>query len=251
EARAIKERVGLEVELFIHGSMCMSYSGNCVISNFTSGRDSNRGGCAHSCRFEYSLDFGDGRKEDSTFFMSSKDLNGLEQLPLCCEYGIDSLKIEGRMRGPLYVATMCKGYREALEFETTTDILWQDWKRRLEKTSHRDYCQGSLIERAGEESIYDQRESDENPYPFAGTILEVVPDQHLLLHAKTALSPGDRIEILTFKGEDLPLAIGQLLSIDDRPIMRCRPSSVVKLPYHPGAAAKMIVRKVLPTLVHP
>ncbi|MBI2520278.1 MAG: U32 family peptidase C-terminal domain-containing protein [Bdellovibrio sp.] len=246
EAKTIKEQVGLEVELFIHGSMCMSYSGNCVISNFTSGRDSNRGGCAHSCRFEYSLDLRDGGRETKTFFMSSKDLNGLELLPLCLEYEIDSLKIEGRMRGPLYVATMCKVYREALDYGPAPPMLCQNWKARLEKTSHREYAQGSLLCRAGEESIYDQRESEENPYPFAGTILEVVPDQHILLHAKTALSPGDTIEILTFQGNDISITLDQLFSIDNHPITRCRPSSVIKLPYRSGVTAKMIVRKVLP-----
>ncbi|HAZ13308.1 MAG: hypothetical protein A2X86_15200 [Bdellovibrionales bacterium GWA2_49_15] len=254
EARNIKERSGLEVELFIHGSMCMSYSGHCVISNFTSGRDSNRGGCAHSCRFEYSLDLGDDRKGPSTFFMSSKDLNGLDLLPLCSEYGIDSLKIEGRMRGPLYVGTMCKVYHEVLETlekGPASQKLWQDWRRRLEKMSHRDYSQGSLLKPADLESIYDQRESEENLYPFAGTVLEAMPGQHLLLHAKTALSPGDTVDIVTFKGEDISLPITQLFSIDNRPLSRCRPSSVIKLPYHPGVAASMIVRKVLPVSVHP
>jgi putative protease len=98
EAGKIKREAGIEIEMFIHGSMCMAYSGNCVISNFTQGRDSNRGGCAHSCRFEYSLEGLDTLEKKKAYFMSSKDLEGLRVLPQFIEEGIDSLKIEGRMK---------------------------------------------------------------------------------------------------------------------------------------------------------
>ena len=92
-----KKRDGLEVEMFVHGSMCTAYSGNCVISNYTSGRDSNRGGCAHSCRFEYKLETEKG--DVNSYFMSSKDLNGMELLPAFLDAQIDSLKVKGRMKG--------------------------------------------------------------------------------------------------------------------------------------------------------
>ncbi|RLA64170.1 MAG: U32 family peptidase, partial [Epsilonproteobacteria bacterium] len=103
EAAKIKRETGLEVELFIHGSLCMAFSGNCVISNYTMGRDSNRGGCAHNCRFEYSMDFGD--KKVNSFFMSSKDLMGISQIPEFFLNEIDSIKVEGRMKTHLYVGT--------------------------------------------------------------------------------------------------------------------------------------------------
>jgi putative protease len=92
EACEIKKATGLEIEMFVHGSMCMAYSGNCVISNYTQGRDSNRGGCAHSCRFEYSIEFDKQNNEAmKAYFMSSKDLEGIRLLPEFIAAGIDSL----------------------------------------------------------------------------------------------------------------------------------------------------------------
>lgn len=114
EASQIKKATGLEVELFIHGSLCMAYSGNCVISNYTMGRDSNRGGCAHNCRFEYSMDFGD--KKENSFFMSSKDLMGISQIPEFFASEIDSVKVEGRMKTHLYVRTITKAYKRAISY---------------------------------------------------------------------------------------------------------------------------------------
>ena len=115
EAGRIQREAGIEIELFVHGAMCMAYSGHCVISNFTQGRDSNRGGCAHSCRFSYDVKFESGQHE-SSFVMSSKDLEGLMALPQFVEEGIVSLKIEGRMKGPLYAATTTRVYRAALDY---------------------------------------------------------------------------------------------------------------------------------------
>ena len=118
EAKKIKEIADVEIEMFIHGSMCMAYSGNCTISNFTQGRDSNRGGCAHSCRFEYSIDFNhlDSKEKKTAYFMSSKDLNGIKVLPEYIEHEIDSIKVEGRMKSHLYAGTISKTYSEALNY---------------------------------------------------------------------------------------------------------------------------------------
>ena len=88
EAKNIKKKVGIEIEMFIHGSMCISHSGNCVISNYTAGRDSNRGGCAHSCRFKYKF-----QNNQEAYFMSSKDLNGINHLLEFSASNINSLKI--------------------------------------------------------------------------------------------------------------------------------------------------------------
>ncbi len=110
EAGKIKREAGVEVEMFVHGSMCMAYSGNCVISNFTQGRDSNRGGCAHSCRFEYSLKFENEEEKRRAYFMSSKDLNGLAHLEEFIKEGIDSIKGGGKDEKP----SLCRHHLKSL-----------------------------------------------------------------------------------------------------------------------------------------
>lgn len=251
EAKLIKEATGLEIEMFVHGSMCMAFSGNCVISNYTQGRDSNRGGCAHSCRFEYSIDFEGHTKEKleakKAYFMSSKDLEGIRQLTEFIEAGIDSLKVEGRNKSHYYAGTISKVYSEALRFYREHGHFLSDdlikWENELRKISHRDYTSGSLEEHAGETSIYNQRESDENEYVVSGVVLEVVPMEHILLEVRSAFYPGDVLEIMPFRGETLMHKIATVKTIADLPVAKSKPGSVVKIPYVAGAERFNIIRR--------
>ena len=106
-----------QIEVFIHGGMCSSYSGKCMLSNCMTNRDANRGGCAHSCRWKYDLYDGDNKinEDDKYFAMSSKDLNSIMFIPQFIEYGVDSLKIEGRMKSLNYIACVCKAYRNCID----------------------------------------------------------------------------------------------------------------------------------------
>lgn len=123
-----------QIEVFIHGGMCSSYSGKCMLSNCMTNRDANRGGCAHSCRWKYDLYDGDSKlnKNNEYFSMASKDLNALQFIPDFIEIGVDSLKIEGRMKSLNYIACVCKAYRKCiddyisgneLDFDTYNDII--------------------------------------------------------------------------------------------------------------------------------
>ena len=123
-----------QIEVFIHGGMCSSYSGKCMLSNCMTNRDANRGGCAHSCRWKYDLYDGDSKlnKNNEYFSMASKDLNALQFIPDFIEMGVDSLKIEGRMKSLNYIACVCKAYRKCIDdyisgkelnFETYNDII--------------------------------------------------------------------------------------------------------------------------------
>lgn len=248
EAKAIKEETGLEIEMFVHGSMCMSFSGNCVISNYTQGRDSNRGGCAHSCRFEYSIDFKNESLENKkAYFMSSKDLEGIRMLTEFIEAGIDSLKVEGRNKSHYYAGTISKVYSEALAFYKTHGHFLSDdlirWEEELTKVAHRDYTSGSLDEHADESSIYNQREHDENEYVVSGVILEVVPGQHTLLEVRSAFFPGETLEVMPFRGPVLNLKIEKIESIANQLVPKSKPGSVVKVPYVEGAEKFNLVRK--------
>ena len=246
EAEAIKRDARVEVELFAHGAMCMAYSGNCTISNYTAGRDSNRGGCVQSCRFKYSMSDERGGTGDSNYFLSSKDLQGIEFLADFCQSGIDSLKIEGRMKSALYVATTVSAYVSA------RDQLLND-PRKYDKTaflaqlhtmSHRDYTAGNLIEKAGANSIYyHDDEHVPHSHDMLGIILEAKPNAYLALQLKNRLLRGEPAELITEKGGIISLDTSTLRSVAGLELEKAQPNRVVLLPYHEQAQKDLLVRK--------
>jgi putative protease len=249
EAGLIKREAQIEVEMFIHGSMCMAYSGNCVISNFTQGRDSNRGGCAHSCRFEYSLDLGlDSMEKKKAYFMSSKDLEGLRILPDFISEEIDSLKIEGRMKSHLYAGTMSKVYSEALSFyQENGHFLSEDlmsWEMELKKVSHRTYTQASLVKPAGPDSIFNEREnSSDSEWQMVGKVLEASPKTGIVLEVRNAFNQGDTIEILPFNGKAVSIVANEITDIMMKPLSRTKPSTLIKLPFVDGVERWQLARQ--------
>lgn len=249
EGGMIKRATGLEVEMFIHGSMCMAYSGNCVISNYTQGRDSNRGGCAHSCRFEYSFELGNEEKKHA-YFMSSKDLEGVRVLPEFINEGIDSIKIEGRMKSNLYAGTVSKVYSDALRYYAkhgnflSDDML--EWEKEIGKISHRDYTTASLITPAGDDSIFNERESSADiEYAIVGNIIEVKKDEFIVVEVKNAFNQGDELELLPFRGFAKKFTANTILGLDQAIQERTKPSTLIRLPYVEGADQWNILRKQL------
>lgn len=146
----------LELEVFVHGAMCVSYSGRCVLSNYIAGRDSNRGECAQPCRWEYELRergsegnwFGIEQDSRGTYILNSRDMNLLGRIGELCELGVDSLKIEGRMKSVAYVATVVNAYRMALDGYAAAAEAGVEYApgsalaQELENTSHRPFCEG-------------------------------------------------------------------------------------------------------------
>ena len=252
EGQKIKEQTGLEIELFVHGSMCSAYSGNCVISNYTAGRDSNRGGCAHSCRFSYSLR--DGERSEQSFFMSSKDLQGIALLEQYVAAGVDSIKIEGRMKGPIYVATVTKVYREALDYlghwrrDGEGDRAeWcqrlSGWQRELESFAHRDYSTASLLFPAGPDSIYDQREElKKRSHDVLGTVVEV-SKKELIVSVKNSFAADSVVEVLPFRGAPIVFPAGQMKSLGGASLECARSSTLVRLSGVLGVERGNVVRQ--------
>ncbi len=244
EASRIKKATGLEVELFIHGSMCMSYSGNCTISNFTQGRDSNRGGCSHSCRFDYELV--DSKVNKSAFFMSSKDLNGLSLLDEFVQSEIDSIKVEGRMKGPLYAASISKTYKEALTYYSQEKKLDNEklryFEQELNKFTHRSYFSGSLESPAGLESVFDERDHKKNQTKVFGTVIDVIEDKFFIIDSLTKVLPGSIIEILKFNEGIITHQLNSLRDLNDLELSSTRPNQLIKVPYISGVAKNNIVR---------
>lgn len=256
EAAEMKKKAGIEIEQFIHGSMCMSYSGHCTISNFTQGRDSNRGGCAHSCRFLYTLSYDSHdreglqskeNRERKGFFMSSKDLNGLSEIPLFSKFEIDSLKVEGRMKGALYAATITKVYREALDHYKNggnfDDQILKEWERELKKVPHRDYAKANLLTKASTETILWDKDSELEDYVIIGEVQKVVKDQFILAEVKNSFLKGDTLEVVAIKGKPKEIYCSSVLNIFDEEIEKTRPSTLVKIPYQTEIQSGDVIRK--------
>lgn len=213
EIRAIRQGVGpdLELECFVHGAMCISYSGRCLLSNYMTGRDANQGDCAQACRWKYHLVeekrpgeyFPITEGPEGTFIFNSKDLCLLDRLPDLLEAGINSFKLEGRVKSQFYVSTIVKVYREALD--ALAQGHWdQDLIDRLmaelSKTSHRAYTQGFFAGRPGPEGQNYESTSYIQDYDFLGLVLAYDPGHgRALLEERNRFRPGDHVELMTRK----------------------------------------------------
>lgn len=181
EIREIKRHVDIEIEAFIHGAMCNSYSGRCVLSNHMTSRDANRGGCAQSCRWKYDL-YEDGEnvtplyeEDDDPYTMGSKDLCMIEDIPEMIEAGVDSLKIEGRMKSVHYVATVVNAYRQAVDSymdDPKAFIYKSEWRDEINKASHRPLTTGFFHgHTTHNDQIYEEG-SKVRSYDFVGLVLD-------------------------------------------------------------------------------
>ncbi|MCH2266978.1 MAG: U32 family peptidase [SAR324 cluster bacterium] len=243
EAGRIRKEVDIEVELFVHGAMCMSYSGNCTISNYTAGRDSNRGGCIQSCRFSYSAIpenteiANDSPEKLPSSLMSSKDLRGMELLPKFIKTGVDSIKVEGRMKSSLYAATTTSAYSRALKWCNSTSF--QEWPQKLkefsgmlEKIPHRGYTEGSLQKQPGADSVYQgERNSRNSGYEIAGTVMEVEDGKSFTLLTQNSFDRGCALEVLTFDGNVIEVSTHEMQDISRLPVLRAKPSRLLRFSY--------------------
>ena len=210
----------LELEAFVHGAMCMSISGRCVLSNYLTGRDSNQGACTHPCRWKYAL-VEESRPgeympvmetERETYIFNSKDLCMIEYLPEMIRAGISSFKIEGRMKTPLYVAVTAKAYREAIDDLLESEEKYRSripyYKELLSKVSHRDYSTGFYLDRPDHDSYVYQNAQYVQQATFVGRILEIMPNGELLVEQRNKFSVGDLVRIV--KPQGIPEAVKTL-----------------------------------------
>lgn len=214
EVREIREKLpeSCEIEAFVHGAMCMSYSGRCLLSNYIVGRDSNRGQCAQPCRYKYHL-MEEKRKEEffpvieddrGTYIMNSKDMCLIEHMPELVEAGINSLKIEGRMKSVFYVASVVKAYREALDTYLKNPKEYEfnpKWMEYLMMPSHRTYYTGFYF---GEENkqVYTSS-AYEKKYDVIGIVRNYDKEKGILtIEQRNKAFDGDKVEILRIKGDN-------------------------------------------------
>lgn len=205
EIREIKEKVpDMELEAFVHGAMCVSYSGRCLISNYLTGRDANRGECTQGCRWSYELIeakrpgekmsiMEDGR---GTYFFNSKDLNLIERLKELSEAGIESFKIEGRMKGVHYVAAVTNAYRRVIDnvYKAEPDI-----KEELNKVSHREYTTGFYFDDGKLKQNY--KTSDYTADSVYLGHIEKGGKGAVAVSAKNTISINDKVELFSPSGK--------------------------------------------------
>ena len=197
----------LEIEVFVHGAMCISYSGRCLLSNYMTGRDANRGDCSQACRWKYSIQEENRPGEyypieedgSGTYIMNSKDLCLIDELDKLIEAGIDSFKIEGRMKTAFYVATVIRSYRQVIDayYEGNyNDETVEKYFNELQKASHRHYTKGFFHKKPdGEDQIY-ENSSYIRKYDFIGTVLEYNPEtKQAIIEQRNRFFPGEDIEI--------------------------------------------------------
>ena len=228
EIRAIRDALPREVELeaFIHGSMCVSYSGRCLLANMMNGRDGNRGTCSQPCRWHYTLyeekrpDFPIPIEQTDlgTFIMSSRDMCMIGHIPELMESGIDSFKIEGRMKTALYVATVARTYRIAIDDYLESPEKYQskmEWyKSEIRKCTHREYITGFYFHKPGTESQVYGSNTYVKPYTYLGTVGAVRGDGLVHLEQKNKFSVGETIEIMKPDGRNLRVEVKGIFTED-------------------------------------
>lgn len=197
----------MEIESFIHGAMCISYSGRCLLSNYFTGRDGNQGACTHPCRWKYAVveEQRPGQylpvyeNDRGTYIFNSKDLCMIEHIPEMVEAGIDSFKIEGRMKTALYVACVARTYRKAIDDYFESEEKYRanmDWYlAEISKCTYRQFTTGFYFGKPSEEAqIYDSN-TYVNEYVYLG-LSQKVDDKYVYIEQKNKFSKGDIIEIM-------------------------------------------------------
>ena len=223
----------LEIETFIHGAMCISYSGRCLLSNYFTGRDANQGACTHPCRWKYAVveEQRPGEylpvyeNERGTYIFNSKDLCMIEHIPELLEAGIDSFKIEGRMKTALYVATVARTYRKAIDdcMESVdkyrNNLAW--YKEQIAACTYRQFTTGFFFGKPSEESqIYDN-----NTYNVGYTYLGMVGARNAAglyqIEQRNKFSVGETIEIMKPNGDNIEVVVKQITDEEGNPMESC------------------------------
>ena len=258
-AREVGDRV--ELETFIHGSMCISYSGRCLLSNYFTGRDGNRGACAQPCRWNYviteekrpGMPLPIEEDRDGTFILSSKDMCTIEHIPALCRSGVKSFKIEGRMKSAYYTAVVTGAYRMAIDTylaDPAHYVFNPEWLAELESVSHREYDTGFWFDRPITDAKTVTRPGylREKAY-FATALEETSPPAHLeqknedgelyLFVQRNKLSVGDRVEWITPGRPGTPFIAREMYGEDGTPLESCPHPSMkfylrVPFPVRPG-----------------
>ena len=227
EIKGIREKIPaeMEIESFVHGAMCISYSGRCLLSNFFTGRDANQGACTHPCRWKYSVveETRPGEympvyeNERGTYIFNSKDLCMIEHIPEMIDAGIDSFKIEGRMKTALYVATVARTYRKAIDDYLEDPKKYEanmPWYRdQISNCTYRQFTTGFYFGKPGDESqIYDSNTYIKE-YTYLG-IIGGIKDGMYRIEQRNKFSVGETVEIMKPDGQNVEVTVEKIIDED-------------------------------------
>ena len=232
EIKEIIDKTGVEIETFVHGAMCSSYSGRCVLSNYFTNRDANRGGCAQICRWNFDL-VKDGKKieNDTKFTMCSKDLCMLEYIGDMIDIGIRSLKVEGRMRSIYYIAVVINNYRRAID-EYYNGTLSEDrikyYRHELDKVANRDSVSQFYDKFPGVNEQYFLGREEASNQAFLG-LVEEYDGEYVTVVSKNFFKPGDKVEIISPDRDTISFVLGDIYDSDGNMLDASRhPENIVK-----------------------
>ena len=235
EIRQIRDNIPaeMEIESFIHGAMCISYSGRCLLSNYFTGRDANRGACTHPCRWKYAVveETRPGEympvyeNERGTYIFNSKDLCMIEHIPEIVGAGIDSLKIEGRMKTALYVACVARTYRKAIDDFFTSEETYRgnmEWYRsEIAKCTYRQFTTGFYFGKPDESTqIYDSN-TYVNEYVYLGIVETVDERGRAKFEQKNKFCVGETIELMKPDGRNIHTKVLAMYSEEGEPVESC------------------------------
>lgn len=223
----------LEIETFIHGAMCISYSGRCLLSSYFTGRDANQGACTHPCRWKYAImeETRPGEylpvyeNERGTYIFNSKDLCMIDHIPELVAAGIDSFKIEGRMKTALYVAVVTRTYRQAIDDYMRDSKLYESrmdyYKEEIAKCTYRQFTTGFFFGKPDHDTqIYDSN-TYVKAYTYLGLIGESRGDGYYSLEQRNKFSVGDIIEVMKPDGRDMEVKVKGMTDEDGQPMESC------------------------------
>lgn len=253
DLKTIMEYAPVDVEYFIHGAMCIHYSGRCMLSNYLSRRDANRGGCSQSCRWYYDL-YDDGnlvnQEADMPFSMSSKDMSLIDHIGELIELGVDSFKIEGRMKSLHYIATVVSTYRKLIDAyceDPDHFIQNESYRQELLKAANRALCHGFFYEHPGvEEQLFNMR--DEHPtQEFVMRILDYDQEKHLAkIEQRNYFKVGDQIEIFSPHHPNLFFTVEKLYNEDKEAVeVANHPMEILYVEINENVLANDMGRKVI------
>ncbi len=220
----------LEIETFIHGAMCISYSGRCLLSNYFTGRDANQGACTHPCRWKYAVVeekrpgeyFPIYENERGSYIFNSMDLCMIEYIPELLESGIDSFKIEGRMKTALYVATVARTYRKAIDDCLKSEELYREnmgwYREQIAGCTYREFTTGFFYGKPDENSQIYGSNTYVKGYTYLGTVSALDDRGYCRIEQRNKFSVGDEIEIMKPDGENIPVKVEELLDEEGNPM---------------------------------
>ena len=217
----------LELEAFVHGAMCVSYSGRCLLSNYMTGRDANRGACAQPCRYQYALveekrpgeHFPIGEDAGGAYILNSRDMCMIDHIPELIDAGLDSLKIEGRAKSAYYAAVVTGAYRHAIDAALAGQPLEPVWRDEVEKVSHRPYSTGFYFGEPGQHTSHSRYVRD---WQIMAVVTSCTPDGTALCELRNKLSAGDELELVGPGLKPVPVTVEGLTDGDGLSIPEAR-----------------------------